>query len=37
VTGMIAHRHGDIWYAHYALDLYPTNSNHTKDSIAKVL
>jgi hypothetical protein len=37
VTGMIVHGHGDIRYAHYALDLYPANSNHTVDSIAKVL
>jgi hypothetical protein len=37
VTGMIAHGHGDIRYAHYALDLYPANSNHTVGSIAKVL
>jgi hypothetical protein len=37
VTGMIAHGHGDIRYAHYALDLYPANSNHTVGSIVKVL
>jgi hypothetical protein len=37
VTGMIAHGHDDIRYAHYALDLYPANSNHTVGSIAKVL
>jgi hypothetical protein len=37
VTGMIAHRHGDIRYTHYGLDLYPTDSNHTVGSVAKVL
>jgi hypothetical protein len=37
MTGMIAHGHGDIRYAHYGLDLYPADSNHTVDSIAKVL
>jgi hypothetical protein len=37
MTGMIAHGHGDIQYAHYALDLYPANSNHIVGSIAKVL
>jgi hypothetical protein len=37
VTGMIAHGHGDIRYAHYALDLYLANLNHTVGSIAKVL
>jgi hypothetical protein len=37
VTGMIAHGHGDIRYAHYGLDLYPTNSNHIVGLLAKVL
>jgi hypothetical protein len=37
VTGMIAHGHGDIRYAHYGLDLYPANSNHIVGSLAKVL
>jgi hypothetical protein len=37
VTGMIAHGHSDIWYVHYGLDLYPSNSNHTVGSLAKVL
>jgi hypothetical protein len=37
VTGMIAHGHGDIRYAHYGLDLYPADSNHTVGSVAKVL
>ena len=37
VTGMIAHGHGDIRYAHYGLDIFPTDSNHTVGSIAKLL
>ena len=37
VTGMIAHGHGDIRYAHYGLDIFPTDSNHTMGSIAKLL
>jgi hypothetical protein len=37
VTGMIAHGHGDKKYAHYALDLYPANSNCTIGSIARLL
>ena len=37
VTGMIAHGHGDIRYAHYGLDTFPTDSNHTILSIAKFL
>ncbi|KAG0572237.1 hypothetical protein KC19_VG078600 [Ceratodon purpureus] len=37
VTGMIAHRHGDIRYAHYGLDIYPSDSNHTVGSLAKLL
>lgn len=37
VTGMIAHGHGDVRYAHYGLDIYPTDSNHTVGSIAKLL
>jgi hypothetical protein len=36
VTSIIAHGHGDIWYAHYGLDLYPTDSNHIVGSVAKV-
>jgi hypothetical protein len=28
VTGMIAHGHGDVRYAHYGLDIYPSDSNH---------
>jgi hypothetical protein len=37
VTGMIAHGHGDVRYAHYGLDIFPTDSNHTVGSIAKLL
>ena len=37
VTGMIAHGYGDIRYAHYGLDIFPTDSNHTIGSIAKLL
>ena len=37
VTRMIAHGHGDVRYAHYGLDIFPTDSNHTKGSIAKLL
>ena len=37
VTGMIAHGHGDIRYTHYGLDTFPTDSNHTIGSIAKLL
>jgi hypothetical protein len=34
---MIAHGHGDIWYAYNKLDLYPSNSNHIVGSLAKVI
>ena len=37
VTRMIAHGHGDIHYAHYGLDIFPTDSNHIVGSIAKLL
>jgi hypothetical protein len=37
VTGMIAHGHGDIKFAHFSLDLYPGDSNHTIGSVAKLL
>ena len=37
ITGMIAHGHGDIRYAHYGLDIFPTDSNHIVGSIAKLL
>jgi hypothetical protein len=34
---MIVHSHGDFQHAHYGLDIYPCNSNHTIGSIAKLL
>ena len=37
VTRMIAHGHGDVWYMHFGLDIYPSDSNHTIGSIAKLL
>ena len=37
VTGMIAHGHGDYWYAHFGIDIYAHDSNHTVGSIAKLL
>jgi hypothetical protein len=37
VTGMIEHGHGDVRYAYYGLDIYPSDSNHTVGSIAKLL
>jgi hypothetical protein len=40
VTGMFDHGHGDkkyAHYAHYALDLYPADSNYTIGSIARLL
>ena len=37
ITGMIAHGHGDVCYAHYGLDIFPSDSNHTMGSIAKLL
>ena len=37
VTRMIAHGHGDVRYAHYGLDIFPSDSNHTMGSIAKLL
>ena len=37
ITEMIAHGHGDVRYAHYGLDIFPTNSNHTGGLIAKLL
>ena len=37
VTGMIAHGHEDIRYAHYGLDIFPMDSNHIVGSIAKLL
>ena len=37
VTGMLAHGHGVVRYAHYGLDLYPHDANYTVGSIAKLL
>ena len=37
ITRMIVHGHGDVRYAHYGLDIYPMNPNHTIGSIAKLL
>jgi hypothetical protein len=37
ITGMIAHGHGDGKYAHFLLDLYPRDSNHTVGLVAKLL
>ena len=37
VTGMIAHGHGDVRYAHYGLDVFPHDSNYTIGSMAKLL
>ena len=37
VIGMISHGHGDIWYAHYGLDIFPHDSNYTIGSMAKLL
>ena len=37
VSGMITHGHGDVRYAHYGLDIFPSDSNHSVGSIAKLL
>ena len=37
ITKMIAHGHRDIRYAHYGLDIFPSDSNHIVGSIAKLL
>ena len=37
ITGMIAHGYGDVRYAHYGLNIYLMNPNHTIGSIAKLL
>ena len=37
VTGMIAHGHGDVRYAHYGLDIFPHDSNYTIGLMAKLL
>src|ERR1700680_4010358 len=36
-SGMIAHGHVDVKYAHYGLDFYPGDANHTVGSFAKLL
>ena len=37
IIGMIAHGHRNIHYTHYGFDLFPSDLNHTKGSIAKLL
>ena len=37
VIGMIAHGYGDYRYAHFGIDIYPHDSNHTVGSITKLL
>lgn len=37
VTGMFAHGHGDLKYAHYSVDMFPCDSNFTIGSVAKLL
>ena len=37
MTGMIVYGHGDIRYAHYRLDIFPSDLNHTLGSITKLL
>jgi hypothetical protein len=37
VTGMLAHNHGDVRYAHYGLDIFVHDSNYIVDSFAKLL
>ena len=37
MMGMIAHRHGDVPYAHYGLDIFLHDSNYTVGSLAKLL
>ena len=36
VSGMLAHRHGDVRYTHYGLDMYPHDANYTMGFIAKL-
>ena len=36
VTGMIVHGHRNVCYAHYRLDIFPSDSNYTVGSIAKL-
>ena len=37
MTGMIAHKHGDVCYAHYGLDIFPYDSNYIIGSMTKLL
>jgi hypothetical protein len=37
VTGMLAHGHGDVCYAHCGLDIFAHDSNYTVGSFAKLL
>jgi hypothetical protein len=37
IAGMIAHGHSDVNYAHYVLDMYPSDANFTVTSIMKLL
>ena len=37
VTGILAHKYGDVRYAHYGLDLYPNDANYIIRSFAKLL
>ena len=37
IAGMIAHGHSDVNYAHYVLDMYPSDANFTITSIMKLL
>jgi len=37
VTGILAHGHGDVKYAHYSLDTHEADSNATIGSIARLL
>jgi hypothetical protein len=36
-TGIIPHGHGNVKYAHYGLDFYPSDVIHTVGSFAKLL
>jgi hypothetical protein len=37
VTGVKAHGYGNVRYAHYTLDIYHKDANHTVGSFAKLL
>ncbi len=37
VTGILAHGHGNVRYAHFGLDLYLYDTNYTIGSFAKLL